>query len=417
MSPPKTLRASASLKAEPRSEPTKFALKQEEIIAAATEVLIERGLKGLTLAEVASKTGLITQGVGYYFPKKDDLAAACVLRSIARFNRLIDEAARHQTAADRITHFFRAHLGLMARVGAGDEPPLASLAEVRALNPQNFERARVALVGMFRRVRALLEAPELSWMDRRTRIARTALLVQLVFSVPRWASGRVARDYARACERGLDIILHGIASNAFASWAPPKLPDGWTPEEQSARSAFLIAATQLINEQGYHGASVEKISARLNVSKGAFYHHNDAKDDVVQRCFERTFAIITDAQVAACSLNISTWDRLGAACQALVELQAGARPLLRPGAAPALTVSARVKILIGFDRLWHRIAGMVSDGIAEQSIRPIDPLIAGELILTAVNSAAEVSAWLRGVKPGDLARLYVRPLFLGILKP
>lgn len=416
MSSPRSLRTAPRLKAQARPEASKFALKQDEIITAATEVLIERGLKGFTLAEVASKTGLITQGIGYYFPKKDDLAAACVLRTIERLNALIDEAVRQVSASDRITQFFRSYLALIARVGAGKEPPLASLGEVRALNEKNFERARAALVGMFKRLRTLLETPELSWMDRRSRIARTTLLMQLALSASRWATGRIATDYARACERGLDIILRGIASSTFASWAPPKLADGWAPDELSARSAFLIAATQLINERGYHGASVEKISARLNMSKGAFYHHNDAKDDVVVRCFERSVAIITNAQMAAYSLTVSTWDRLSAASQALVELQ-DSRPLLRPGAAPALTVGARFQILRDVDRLSRRIAGVVSDGIAEQSIRPVDPMIAGELILTAVNSAAELSSWLRGVKPGDLAALYVRPLFMGILKP
>ena len=40
------------------------------------------------------------------------------------------------------------------------------------------------------------------------------------------------------------------------------------------QEAFLRAATQLINAHGYSGASVERISAELNVTKGAFYHHN-----------------------------------------------------------------------------------------------------------------------------------------------
>ena len=35
-----------------------------------------------------------------------------------------------------------------------------------------------------------------------------------------------------------------------------------------------------MNEHGYLGASVQKISERLNVTKGAFYHHIEAKDDL-----------------------------------------------------------------------------------------------------------------------------------------
>ena len=36
----------------------------------------------------------------------------------------------------------------------------------------------------------------------------------------------------------------------------------------------------------------EKISARLNVTKGAFYHYNEDKDDLVKACFDRSFEIM-----------------------------------------------------------------------------------------------------------------------------
>jgi AcrR family transcriptional regulator len=57
--------------------------------------------------------------------------------------------------------------------------------------------------------------------------------------------------------------------------------------------------TELVNDQGYHGASVDKIAARLNVTKGSFYHHNDTKDDLVASCFERSFTIVRGAQKTA----------------------------------------------------------------------------------------------------------------------
>ena len=68
------------------------------------------------------------------------------------------------------------------------------------------------------------------------------------------------------------------------------------PETQ--RETFLTAATRLINQRGYRGASVEKISAELNVTKGSFYHHNDAKDELVVACFERTFDVMRRVQSA-----------------------------------------------------------------------------------------------------------------------
>ena len=47
-----------------------------------------------------------------------------------------------------------------------------------------------------------------------------------------------------------------------------------------SRETILLAATRLINSRGYRGASVNKISEALNVTKSSFYNHNDAKDDL-----------------------------------------------------------------------------------------------------------------------------------------
>ena len=62
----------------------------------------------------------------------------------------------------------------------------------------------------------------------------------------------------------------------------------------------MRVATLLVNEQGYHGALIDKISAQLHVTKGSSYHHyhhhqnddNDNKQDLIFTCFERTFAVL-----------------------------------------------------------------------------------------------------------------------------
>ena len=54
-------------------------------------------------------------------------------------------------------------------------------------------------------------------------------------------------------------------------------------------------ATLLVNERGYHGALIDKISAQLHVTKGSSYHHhhyNDNKQDLIFTRFERTFAVL-----------------------------------------------------------------------------------------------------------------------------
>ncbi|PMZ30528.1 TetR/AcrR family transcriptional regulator, partial [Pseudomonas sp. GW247-3R2A] len=86
-------------------------------------------------------------------------------------------------------------------------------------------------------------------------------------------------QYPRVEERLMDVFAHGIAG-PNARWSP-ELIDLAHDEPEPGREAFLLAATRLINQLGYRGASVQKIASELNVTKGSFYHHLDAKDDLV----------------------------------------------------------------------------------------------------------------------------------------
>ena len=40
-------------------------------------------------------------------------------------------------------------------------------------------------------------------------------------------------------------------------------------------------------------------ASRLNVTKGAFYHHHEAKGDLVEACFDRTLDILRTVQEQA----------------------------------------------------------------------------------------------------------------------
>ena len=54
------------------------------IVASAVEVLNRKGVRGMTLGEVAASLNLVPTGVIYYFKNKEDLAAACFLKGVER---------------------------------------------------------------------------------------------------------------------------------------------------------------------------------------------------------------------------------------------------------------------------------------------------------------------------------------------
>jgi len=187
---------------------------------------------------------------------------------------------------------------------------------------------------------------------------------------------------------------------------------------EAHRETFLLAATRLINQRGYRGASVEKMSASLNVTKGSFYHHHQAKDDVVETCFHRTFEVFRAAQAAARALDADEWTQLASAAAALVEFQLSEQgPLLRTSALSALPETIRGEMVALSDRVSDRWAAMISDGIANGSVRPVDPFIAAQMLNATLNAAADLSVLLPGVGGREAADLYAQPLLMGFGEP
>ena len=80
----------------------RFRKKRDAILDASTVLLNQRGVKGLTLADAAAAVGLSTTSVTYYFKRKDDLAAACMMRGIAWLQEAAETAVAEPTPADRL---------------------------------------------------------------------------------------------------------------------------------------------------------------------------------------------------------------------------------------------------------------------------------------------------------------------------
>lgn len=402
--------------AAPASTP-RYAQKKEAILAAATTILNRQGVKGMTLADVAAEVGLITTSVTYYYRKKDDLAAACFLRGIETFDRMIEHAAQGADWRERLLRFLDAFLDLSRRIRLREAPPMVSFTEMRALKEPQRTQVIEAYNGMFRHFRSFFDVPEFDFLDRREKNARTHLLLEQAFWTNSWLRRYDVEDYPRLRDRMLDILSGGLAKGD-EPWAPaplealnPPLPDA----QDNARETFLIAATRLINQRGYRGASVEDISAQLNVTKGSFYHHNEAKDDLVADCFKRSFAVVRRAQLASRDLAGGQWQRLASVSAALVEYQLSDHgPLLRASAMGALPPPLRQAMAERYNRISDRFAAMISDGIAEGSIRPVDPMIAAHMINAMLNAAASLETWAPGVTREEAARLFARPLLRGV---
>jgi len=243
------------------------------------------------------------------------------------------------------------------------------------------------------------------------------MLLEQVFWGGAWLAKYEPDDYPRVRDRMVDILLNGIAPEG-SSWEPAPISMNALAEgPELARETFLLAATRLINRRGYRGASVDKISAELNVTKGSFYHHNEAKDDLVVACFDRTFDVMTHVQRLAMTLPGDEWVRLSSAAAALAEYQLSEHgPLLRTSALAALPEKIRQEMVKHSDRVSDRFAAMISDGIAEASLRAVDPFLAAQMLNATLNAAAELGHWVPGVSQKAAPAVYVRPLLMGVFE-
>jgi AcrR family transcriptional regulator len=395
----------------------RFERKREAILDAATRILNRKGVKGLTLGDAAAAVDLSTTSVTYYFKRKDDLAAACMTRGIEAFLAMVEEALAPRSPQERLHRLLTLYFEALHRTATEGAAPLPVLSERLALSSPRREEVGKAYGRLFRRTRQIFEAEGLEWLSHGRRTARTRLLLEQLHWANTWLPKYDPEDYPRVRERMYDIFLHGVAVDG-AVWEPRPIPmrklaarDG--PE--LARETFLLAATGLINRRGYRGASVDKISAELNVTKGSFYHHNEAKDDLVVACFERTFEVMRRGQRLAMELEGNQWDRLSACAAALAEFQLSEHgPLLRTSALSALPEQMRRQMVEHSNRVSDRFASMISDGIAEGSIRPVDPVIAAQMLNATLNACADLGALVPDVRPKAAPAVFARPMLMGV---
>ena len=394
----------------------RYERKKQAIIAAASGILNRDGVKGMTLANVASRVGLITTSVTYYFKKKEDLAVACLLDGIERLDKIVGEALRADDARTRVLRLLDLWLDLRRHIAAGEAAPIAVFNDIRAL--QNPQRAMMldTYMRFFARVRDVFAAPDTEWMSETQRTARTHVLTEQIYWAVAWLPRYDLEDYPRIRDRMYDIFLRGLAGPGQV-WAPAPLADAAliSARELTARETFLIAATRLVNEKGYRGASVERISARLNVTKGSFYHHNDAKDDLVLECFKRSFDTMRRMQRAMAERSENHWTKLATIATALVDYQLSERgPLLRTSALTALPPSICSEMVEASNRVSDRFAAIISDGIAAGSVRAVDPFIASQMLTATLNASAEIPYWTPGIERSSAGELYARPLLMGL---
>lgn len=402
-----------SADAENESGKTKrYAQTRERIVEAASVSINELGVKGMTFADVGQRVDLNTTSITYYFKRKELLAEAALARSIDLFEAAVHEAAREADPRARVSAYLRINLEEWARVRRREEKPRARLSDIRAMTDPMRARLTERWTDVFRALRESLFGPAQTADEKALRTARAAVLSEAIFWLPAWLNAYSISDFPRVHRRLFEIFENGLALN---EWRPQPSPisDG---EADGGAEAFLRAATRLINTHGYRGASVERIAAELDVTKGSFYHHLETKDDLVIECFERSYDRVSRVQAAAIASGANACEMLAGATSSLVDLQFfGDFPLLRTTALQALPADVRRhRVIERSDRMARRFAGMIADGVSEGSVRAVDPMIASQVLMASINNAYELRSWASRLTREKAVAFYVSTLMTGL---
>jgi hypothetical protein len=119
-------------------------------------------------------------------------------------------------------------------------------------------------------------------------------------------------------------------------------------------------------------------------------------------------------QQAADRLAEDNRARLTATLAHLIDHQLqGDAPLLR-FATVSMPEAIRVRIRADQERNNIHFGSMVSDGVADGSIRPVDVYIAGQMLIATAIAGSELVNWLPGPADARTTENFVRPMFDGL---
>lgn len=147
------------------------------------------------------------------------------------------------------------------------------------------------------------------------------------------------------------------------------------------REAVLKAASALLNERGYRGTSLADVAARLNITNNALYYYFKNKEELFYQCFVRSQAVLDRALAAGNAEGGNGIEKVERFVRNLQRAQKESGVLPNAGQRHALSADHRARIEEGGRAHQSLLRGFLEQGMADGSIRPLDPAVASALIM------------------------------------
>ena len=171
---------------------------------------------------------------------------------------------------------------------------------------------------------------------------------------------------------------------------------------------ILQTGARMFTERGYENTSLDNIAEKLKIHKTTIYHYIKQKEDILYQALMITIEGLGGALEEAETGVEPPLERLKRFFLALVEVQTTdfGRCLCQIGPQP-LSKEPGKKIKKEMRRMDKAVRDLVTQGIAEGSIRPCDPKLVSAMLFGAFNSLVR---WYRkggAYAPSDVGNAYL----------
>ena len=415
-------------RAQPFNRQAQHDAKRTAILSEAARLFNGKGSRATTLQDIAASLGLTKTSLYYYVRTKEELIYQCYLATLERQHQALNEIEAHyEEPAQRVVRFLKRQFEQWQDAQAGTDVHLAALLEIASLDNAHRSAIERGYIDLFKRLRRFLRD---GMADGSLRQGDSTSMTRAILGsldwLFHWLHSVGDNDVEAAAARAADLLLHGLyaGEGCYESAIGPTAVGasvaarGFDRDEQNRlkQEAFCKAGTWLFNKKGFTGASLDEIADYLNVSKGAFYYHIRNKEDLLYSCYGHSLAILERVYGEAEGAGNNGLEKIDYACRRTFMIQnAELGPLIRYNTITALPTARRLEILARTDAANNHFLDFLAEGVADGSIRPVDPLVARNLLAGAINAAMDITLWRQVDAIDDAARDYFDVFFNGLL--
>ncbi len=401
--------------------------KRAAILSEAARLFNSKGSRATTLKDIADCLGLTKTSLYYYVKTKEELIYQCYMAALERHHANLDAVEqKYAKPGERASVFLLQFFNNWVAAEQGEAPHTAALLEIASLKGEHRKQVEAQYIAMFKRIRSYLRD---GMADGSIRECHSTSVTRAVLGSVEWIFfwlRQVPRDKVEeTAQQALDILSNGLYAGR-GEYQPlamryrpdqARAPSGFDREQQNRlkQEAFFQTGTWFFNKQGFNGTSLDEIAEQLNVSKGAFYYHIRNKEDLLYHCYTRSLEIVEEIHQRATASEGTGLEKIDRCLRELFYAQnSSLGPLIRYNTITALPPERRREVLERTEASNRNFGNFIVEGIADGSIRDIDPFVAQNLITGAANAAMDIGLWRRVDDIDEAARDYFDLFFNGL---